>query len=376
MPIEQNFLKRRNGLVGIALLTYLLLPCDRSFGATISFGFDRDIFTELAGEAEIFLEETVMAWDAIAEELIGSATEVAAMEFAIANRSSNSQEQNNENKNNLSIGVLLDAFAQLKLPGDRERPGNSQSNVPILPQVGYADPNQGVYAFEATTAPRNKPNDSIIFNLNPINSSTSARPNAYRVANFGVASLNVARKSGTARGLLAAPEPSVKTSRTQTFDPTLARTPGNNLASVLDSLDTNLQLASFLSATSSFGLMDIDVGFVLFPETPIPTPLDLKDDFPKTSKLLRNDLQFTSPLQTKVQRTVRKQSQKQYQQQRSRAQRYQRLWQERQKRQQEAVRRKLARQQEKQEQQLRRQLERERRQQTAYHQKLQRQSQR
>jgi hypothetical protein len=343
MPLKQHFLTRSRFLVEITLLAYAILPCYQTLGATLSFEFYNSLL-----EVETSLESDRKNWESVAQEIIDIASQVDAADLFITNfyASASDRSQDNENQKSLSIRSLIDTFRQLNLQGSGST--SQPTNIPILPQVEYANIDKGIYAFETTSKPRNRPINSVFFNAD----NQTSFPN---------------RSASKVRSIRQLSMPK--------FDPELSLMPRNNLSTSLEQINVNPAVANVAPTLNGFGGINVNAGFRALPQVSVPTSMKFSNNFVKNSALVRNDLKLLPSLKTEIQQKVNEQAQLQYEQQQERQRMYREKFIEEQERQRQKLHEDMERRKQQQEQQIQQQLERQRQLQQSYQQQMERQLQ-
>jgi hypothetical protein len=382
MLSKKHLSRQRKFWVGITLLTYLVFPCYQTFGATFSPELDSLFLSDLNIDNEAFLEENKKNWQLIVRQIISSSDRFGNIDldsYAL----SLDQSQEDGSDQSLSRQSIAQSFRQLKLGSNLS--SDRVGDVPTLPQVSSANVYKGVYDFGSSETESNQPTDTFVFN--PSGSAyrgSSERASMGGFSNPGFRSLGALgfaapATNGSSSGSLVSLTQSqgvkalVSSFSASSFDAQLSMMPQNNISGALSRLNANDTLGSVLGVLGTFGQLKINVDFERLPQMSMPTPLNLKDDFVKTSDLIGRNVQLTSSLQAEVQQRVAKQARDQLDRQRKlQNDQYQRIA-DLQKRQEELQREQLERQRERQRQQLERYIERQKRLQEKYRQQMEKQ---
>jgi hypothetical protein len=345
--LKEQYPSKPQRIVGwIALFAYLISPAYQAIGATLSLGIDNSLISNLP------LGEDEETWQLIPGEILVSDERLNSINLIDSNFSLG-QSQADEANGSLSMQSIINSFNRLRL--DSNGQSDQEATVPILPQVRYSDVDKGVYVFEPTSTRQIKPPNIFLFEANTIKSAISIPKIPKVEVNVGM------QKMG-----LKVPQ----------FDSLLSLIPKKDVTKSIEDVDPNSLLTEFNNVLNQkFGDLKIDIGFSLLPQTIIPTPLDLQDNFLKTSNLIRTDLEVIPALQTEIEERVQRQIEQQYASEKQRAQIAQ-LLREEQERQQQIESERLERLKERQQEQLERQLEKQQKQKEKLQDYLQKQMER
>lgn len=383
MLIEKRPCKKQKFLVGITLLTYLIFPCYQSFGATFSSELDSFSLSNLDIDNEAFLEENKKNWQQIARQIIASSNGFGDIDLVAGDLSFDRSSEDATNQS-LTVETVVEAFRQIRLGNNLS--SDRVSNVPTLPQVSSADVYKGVYDFGNSETESDQPTNTFVFNAPRLYAGSPNRSSVEGFSNAGFRSVSALgnnstsgrASTGSPGSLISLPQSQgmkalVSSFRAPSFDAQLAMMPQNNVLGALSRLEENATVGNVLGVLNSFGQLKVNVDFQTMPKMTMPTPLNLKDDFVKTSDLIGRKVQLTSALQTEVQQQVAQQAQQQLERQQKNQQNHYQRFLAQQKRQEELQKKRLQKQKEQQQKQLERYIERQKRLQEKYLQQMEKQ---
>lgn len=321
MLLKQTYSKQKQFSLRLTLSLYMICACEQALGATLLSRLD-NLVTNLVTsdfqfEIEVFLEQEQQNWGEIAEKILVSKTDTSSPLGLLVANSVGDRDRSDAEKAPLSIRSVVETFKQLDLEVDR-RKNAKPTKVPRLPQVAYGDIDKGVYVFEPTATDKKQSTNTIMFARENFASAASfGKVGSIGISGFSIATLNPVNSLGTS----SLPQASGAIGITPVhlslpvLNSQLSLLPQNQISTSIGG--TNASVNNVLNALNSFGGLKIDRGFRLFPEVFVTSQLDIQDDAIRKSDLVRSDLSMISPLQTKVQERIERETQKSYGKQQS-----------------------------------------------------------